>query len=264
MISIASSYNMVVHDNVIDYNQTGEGIDFKNGTHDSIAYNNSVSHTSSHGMYMDGWDSGVYNNKFFNNTIHDSPTGGIAITNERWSSSHDLDVYNNVVYNCGVGIGVGWYGHGTMTRVNIVNNTFYNSGLNPFGTYGGMLYGSPSDIVASNVVLRNNIFSGGPITINTSRGYPFSAVDHNGFYNTNAIGTNNVIANPLFVNAPGGGFHLQAGSPMINKGSATGAPATDLDGIQRPQGTGFDIGAYEFTKSIVSQGARPVKDKKGE
>ena len=41
-------------------------------------------------------------------------------------------------------------------------------------------------------------------------------------------------------------LHLRAGSPAIDAGSATLAPSSDRDGIGRPQGAGFDLGAYEF------------------
>ncbi len=58
-------------------------------------------------------------------------------------------------------------------------------------------------------------------------------------------GTGNLSADPRFVNAATGNLHLLAGSPAIDTGTSTGAPAVDLDGVRRPQGAGFDMGAYE-------------------
>jgi hypothetical protein len=39
--------------------------------------------------------------------------------------------------------------------------------------------------------------------------------------------------------------HLGAGSPAMNKGTSTEAPATDMDGETRPRGSAVDIGADE-------------------
>ena len=41
-------------------------------------------------------------------------------------------------------------------------------------------------------------------------------------------------------------FHLNAASPCIDAGTATSAPSTDKDGVARPQGGGYDMGAYEY------------------
>ncbi|MEV0407018.1 choice-of-anchor Q domain-containing protein [Actinoallomurus sp. NPDC050550] len=43
-----------------------------------------------------------------------------------------------------------------------------------------------------------------------------------------------------------GDYHLTASSPCVDAGTATGAPADDLDGVTRPKGRGIDIGPYEF------------------
>ena len=51
---------------------------------------------------------------------------------------------------------------------------------------------------------------------------------------------------PVFVNSATGDYHLASTSPCINTGTSIGAPAIDYDGITRPQGNGYDIGAYEF------------------
>jgi predicted outer membrane repeat protein len=66
---------------------------------------------------------------------------------------------------------------------------------------------------------------------------------------------NNVSTNPMFVNprpyteAPttAGDYHLQPNSPCIDIGTSVGAPSDDIDGDSRPQGSGYDMGADEYT-----------------
>ncbi len=52
---------------------------------------------------------------------------------------------------------------------------------------------------------------------------------------------------PLFVDPTSFDYHLMAGSPCIDNGVATDAPATDLDG--NPRDSNPDQGAYEFQSS---------------
>ena len=40
-------------------------------------------------------------------------------------------------------------------------------------------------------------------------------------------------------------LQLQLSSPCIDAGTSDGAPATDILGVERPQGSGVDMGAYE-------------------
>ncbi len=58
-------------------------------------------------------------------------------------------------------------------------------------------------------------------------------------------GGTNISADPMFVNAAAGDYRLTAESPCADTGTSTGAPATDIDGVSRPQGAGYDMGAYE-------------------
>ena len=55
-------------------------------------------------------------------------------------------------------------------------------------------------------------------------------------------GTGNITADPQ-LNVVG---YLLTSSPCIDAGTATGAPAKDIDGVTRPAGSGVDIGCYEF------------------
>jgi hypothetical protein len=159
--------------------------------------------------------------------------------------SANTTVINNVFY----GSISGW---GVQTAAGfsglIANNTFAYTRTTNSGDV--MLW----DVSGGNVTLQNNIFYNPPggIAVNT---YAFTApscvLDHNMVYG-GSMGsvpgcsfTNSITANPSFVN-PSSDFHLQAGSLAIGAGVTVSGAATDYDGITRPQGNGFDIGAFEF------------------
>lgn len=61
-----------------------------------------------------------------------------------------------------------------------------------------------------------------------------------------ATGTNNINADPMFVNPSQNNFHLQPTSPAKDKADPNASVNVDIDGDTRPQGAGFDIGADEI------------------
>ncbi|MEO6776304.1 MAG: choice-of-anchor Q domain-containing protein, partial [Kofleriaceae bacterium] len=74
------------------------------------------------------------------------------------------------------------------------------------------------------------------------------AVNHNLTYpQTIVVGTSNIVVDPQFVSAATRDYHLTATSPAVDAASpSTGFTTThDFDGIARPQGAGFDLGALE-------------------
>jgi uncharacterized protein YfaP (DUF2135 family) len=59
-------------------------------------------------------------------------------------------------------------------------------------------------------------------------------------------GSGNIAADPLFTNAAGGDYQLQAGSPCIDAGADRQSSGRDLTQRTRPIGNRLDMGAYEF------------------
>jgi len=58
-------------------------------------------------------------------------------------------------------------------------------------------------------------------------------------------------ASQLFTNLANGDFTLKEGSAAIDSGAENNAPNVDYAGSVRPQGAGYDIGAYEYGSSSV-------------
>jgi len=77
------------------------------------------------------------------------------------------------------------------------------------------------------------------------------------------IDPSNVVAEPGFLNAAGGDYHLDVTSPLINQGAEhPSKPELDIDGQERVMGAAVDMGADEVghpAPPIVSA-ATPTKD----
>ena len=59
------------------------------------------------------------------------------------------------------------------------------------------------------------------------------------------MSTGNISADPRFVDAANGDYHLGVGSPCVDKGTLIGAPTHDIEGT--PRDAAPDMGAYEWT-----------------
>ncbi|HEX9002641.1 MAG TPA: putative Ig domain-containing protein, partial [Blastocatellia bacterium] len=150
------------------------------------------------------------------------------------------------------------------STLEVINSTIVNN------TAGGGLQTltftptSNATITLRNTIIANNTpnnlskieQSGGTATI-TSLGFNLTSDGGGGFLN----GTGDLLnTNPLLTalanhGGPTPTHALLPGSPAINAGTNTGAPATDQRGIARPQQTTTDIGAFEsrgFTLAVSS------------
>lgn len=260
-ITVSISSNVVVSNNEVSNDGAGtdggEGIDIKDGSSNVVVRGNTIHDLDELGIYVDSWDSDTSDILIEDNIVHNCNNHGIAIAAERGGRVDRVTIRNNLLYRNGrMGITIAdWdagYAH-PMDDILIVNNTAVENGLGTgWGAGIAVLNGE-----ASGIVIRNNLVAGNEYAqiLDESGGAGITA-DHNLLWGDSGsgddvVGTNPVQADPMLVDAANDNFRLQVGSPAIDAGSATDAPATDLDGNARPLGAGIDIGAYEHQQGPV-------------
>lgn len=213
---------------------------------------------------MDSWGNSGYGQAGVDATLSNNLVFNIGPSGTTDSLIHGLYmiasgiVANNVLYNvAGCGIS-NWHG-GQSQKV--MNNTIDNArdcGIVVGADAGTVDYKGHQLVADYNNVGNNIVTSSGPAISEQGE-----TGEHNSYYNNllyadssginlqNRLeATNTVYADPLYVDRSKHNYHLRTRSPAIDAGSRTNAPSTDFDGNIRPQGAGYDIGAYEFVKRI--------------
>ncbi len=250
-ISVGGTDGFEVKNNHVHHNPK-EGIDVKDGSANGKVFRNLVHHTEAVGIYVDAWDKHVYNIQVYANGVHDVAADGFALGSEQGGLLENIRVYNNIAYNnkwVGIDLHSCCIAEHPVRNIQIVNNTLYNNGWDPWG--GGI---SVSNSQAEQVLIRNNITSQNlyfQIAVDPATPTGNITIDHNlidGFRDTEGEvrGSAYVEGDPKFKDTVAADFHLGQGSPAIDRGAGTAAPTTDFDGIPRPAGAGYDIGAFEY------------------
>ena len=208
----------IVYSNTAEY---GAGVDVRNANAEVLIAGNDI--------------------RFNQTTGPDYSPGGIYIDN----TGSTVTVVNNVVAkNANRGVkGVNY------TEIELINNTIVGNGASAIEMHAWPV----TSAVPMTTTLINNIIADHPGCAFSGFNGAVFAVHHN-----DVVGhalddcgaaivaqSNNINADPLFVNPSQNDYHIRFGSPAMNAGTNDGAPANDQDNVPRPQGGRVDMGAYE-------------------
>jgi hypothetical protein len=210
----------VVECNIIYENGSGGGSGINcDGVAESLIFNNLLymNHSSGISLYRIDASAGSYNDKVFHNTIVNASDGRWCL-NINTNSTGDT-LYNNILVNL----------HSWRGSISIDSSSI------------------PGFFSDYNIVVDRMSVDGGNSSISLSE------------WQLLGYGIHSMLADSLdslFVNWQGGDYHLRGNCQAVDSGTSAVSSVVpyDLDGIPRPQGNGFDIGAYEFHTGAIEHG----------
>ncbi len=255
-LTVSGSHDVQITDNHVHdgMNSTtgGEGIVVKNGSHDVQVHGNRVHDQPKLAFGVDGASKGAYDIELEGNTAYNAAAGFVILPGQG-GTVHDVKLDNNVAYaNAGPGFdipGADQADQSLKQSITIVNNTSHDNATGVAIRATGV----------KDIVVRNNILSrNGTQTEVVEGAAADTTVDHNLFDGGGAAGEGAIQGDAAFVNPDAGDFHIGKDSAAVDDGSASNAPNRDKDGNARPQGAGYDIGAYEATGQDPTPTATPT------
>ena len=248
-------YKCIAHD-AVDQGQNVDGFALGHGNQHNFTFNQCISYN-----VFDGFDISAKNTTLNRCLSHDCWYTGYKI----WQDN--ITLVNCIAYHNGItNAELDW--DGSPGKTTLQNCNFIDA-----GTYNIWIENSSDSLQMYNCILTNgdniglsfeerdasnyngdyNIFhNDNPLRV-ISVGYTdeFSIDDIRDGAWTNYSSQDEhsiVVYDPpkLFMNLSNWDFHLSEESTAIDNGTSYNAPLVDFDGIERPQGNGYDIGAYEY------------------
>lgn len=267
----------VIRGNMIIQNllaSTGGGINADGGSSLLIEDNeivNNVSNIDGGGIYCDGGTATIRRNIVSDNNagILFACGGGISCRNNSPSVSQNVISGNRIIGDGGgasfengsptivdniivanraegdFGLGVGGGIVLTNATATVTNNTIADNVA--FAPGGGVALRSMASMTMTNCIVWGNTASSDPAITGFAGSVAYSDVQ-GGF-----SGAGNFAADPLFVDAPNGDYHLSVDSPCFDAGTtlAPALPLVDFEGDDRVHYDGVDMGADEISGCVI-------------
>jgi hypothetical protein len=189
-----------------------------------------------------------------NNTALGDGGGGVQGSNTRWTIIDSRVIGNRIESAAGPGTTGGAGGIRAGASVTLVN-TVVADNLGDAGIHANAsltllnstVANNDGDIIfnplsAATLAITNSIVYGQLVFLEDCPAGSDCHVNYSDVQGWTGAGSGNIQADPRFLGA--GDYHLRVGSPCIDKGTPTGAPATDIEG--HPRDALPDMGAYEW------------------
>ena len=261
--------DLIIENNTCSFSEDEHGIYVSNSSDRPIIRNNHSFNNNGCGIHMNGDISmggdGIISNAIVEgNILHDNGHGGGSAIN--MDGVQNSKIFNNLIYNNhATGIAMFQIDGGDASKNNKVYN---NTVIQPSDGRWNIIAvdGSTGNTLYNNILINHHSFRGS-IAIDAASASGFVS-DYNILVNrlSNDDGNSNMtlpqwqslgydfhslIADPedqIFVDYQNSNFHLLQNAQAVDAGTNLVLPTVfeDLDNISRPQGSGFDIGCYEY------------------
>jgi hypothetical protein len=210
-----------------DVSQGGSGVITNALVEDNIIFDNGA---TSGGSAING--DGVQNSVIQNNLLYNNHASGISLfqTDASMPSTGNLIINNTIE----MASDARWCLNvqNASTGNTAFNNIFYN--LHAFRGSIDLSADSVQGFVSDYNVVMDRLTPDDNNVLTLAQWQAMTGNDKH-----------SLVATPAMLFVGNGNYHLSMNSPAIDKGTSNKAPAADLDGNARPQGNGFDIGAFE-------------------
>lgn len=228
-----------------DISMGGDGILSDASVYGNIIYENGVAGGS--GINCDG----VIDSRIFNNLLYENHASGISLYQiDGGAPSTGNLVYNNTIVNAD---DARWCVNITddCTGNKLKNNILINQ--HPWRGSIVIAASALQGFVSDYNIVTGTLSPDGDATLLSLAQWQNLGYDQH----SQLTGT----LSSMFVNALSGDFHpSNASAMMIDAGTASVNPVvtTDLDGNVRPQGSGYDIGAFEWSSALSVPDGTPL------